>query len=113
MQDAAAGARVAAPVPFGSPAYDAGLERDDDILSIGGTSVARAADVDLMIRERRPGDTVAIVFERRGQRTTGTLRLVADPRVELLPGEAAGRAPTGAQKRFRDQWLRTAAGSAS
>jgi predicted metalloprotease with PDZ domain len=112
VQDAAQGVRLAAAVPFGSPAYEAGLERDDVILSIGGSSVSRAADVDLMIRERRPGESVAIVFERRGQRVTGALRVVADPRVELLPAEAAGLPVTEAQKRFRDRWLNSAAGNA-
>ena len=113
MQDAGGRPHLAAAVPFGSPAYRTGLERDDIILSIGGTAVANAADVERRIRERRPGESVAIAFERRGQRVNGTLRLVADPRLDLLPAEAIGRPLTGAQERFRDGWLRSAAGNAS
>ncbi len=108
LQDAQGRARVAAAVPFGSPAYAAGLERDDVIVAVAGWEVTGAADVDRAIRERKPGDTIPIVFERRGQRTSGTLRLVSDPRVEILPVEQAGRQPTADQRRFRDAWLSSA-----
>ncbi len=73
LQDARGGVRVVELVPFGSPAYAAGLERDDTIVSIGGAAASSAGDVERAIRTRRPGDTVPIVFERRGQRVTGTL----------------------------------------
>ena len=37
LQDVQGRPRVTAPVPFGSPAYAAGLERDDVILAVAGT----------------------------------------------------------------------------
>jgi predicted metalloprotease with PDZ domain len=105
LQDAQGRPRVTAAVPFGSPAYAAGLERDDVIVAVAGRSVTSAADVERALRERKPGDTLRLVFERRGQRVTGTLRLAADPRVEVVPAEQAGRQPDAAQRRFRDAWL--------
>jgi hypothetical protein len=36
---------------------------------------------------------------------TGTLRLVQDPRLEIVTAENAGRSLTAAQRRFRDMWL--------
>jgi predicted metalloprotease with PDZ domain len=112
LQDAQGRARIAAAVPFGSPAYAAGLERDDVIVAVGGREVTSAGDVERTIRERKPGDTIPIVFERRGQRTTGMLRLVVDPRVEMLPVEQTGRSLTPDQRRFRDGWLSSAARNA-
>src|SRR4029453_14992145 len=53
-QDDPAGARIVADVPFGSPAYQAGLERDDVLVSVGGTRVARAADVEKLVAARKP-----------------------------------------------------------
>ena len=103
--------RLAEAVPFGSPAYAAGLENDDVFRSIGGVAVSGAGDVARAIRAGKPGDRVPIVFERRGQRVNATLRLMQDPRVELLPGERVGRAPTADQQRFRAQWLSSAAGN--
>jgi predicted metalloprotease with PDZ domain len=98
-------ARMIAPAPLDSPIYQAGLDRDDVILAVGGVDVDRAADVDAVISARKPGDELAIVYERRGQRMTGTLRLVQDPRVEIVTTESTGRAMTAAQHRFRDMWL--------
>jgi S1-C subfamily serine protease len=93
-------------VPFDSPVYAAGLERDDRILSIGGTPVTTEAMVREAIGRRKPGDTVAIDFERRGgERVTSTLHLVADPRVEAVTFEEAGRPLTEAHRRFRRAWL--------
>jgi predicted metalloprotease with PDZ domain len=108
LQDVRGMVRVAAAVPFGSPAYAAGLERDDAILSIGGAPAASAAEVDRSIRSRRPGDSLPIVLERRGRQVTGTLRLIADPTLELIPAEHARQPLTAAQRRFRDEWLSSA-----
>jgi predicted metalloprotease with PDZ domain len=109
LQDAAGGARVADLVPSGSPAYVAGLERGDVIVSLGGARVSRADDVDRAITARKPGDTLPIVFERRGQPVTATLRLVEDPRVELVLSEQVGQAVSSAQREFREAWLSSAA----
>jgi hypothetical protein len=57
---------------------------------------------------RRPGESVPIVFERRGQRVNATLHLVEDPHVELVPVENTGTPMTADQKRFRDGWLSSA-----
>ena len=112
LQDVSRGARVAAAVPPGSPAYAGGLERDDVIVSVGGRDVAASADVTRAIRERKPGDPLPIVFDRRGQRIMVTLQLAADPRIEILPIEASGRQPTADERRLRDGWLRSAARNA-
>jgi len=105
LQDANVGVRIVASTPFDSPAYAAGLDRDDVIVSLGGMALRSAADFESAIRARRPGSSVPIVYERRGQRVTATLQLVGDPRQELVPAEAAGQALTEAQKRFRNDWL--------
>ena len=108
IQDAQGRPRITAAVPFASPAYDAGLERDDVIVSIGGASVGNASDVDRAIRTRKAGESVPIVFERRGQRVTAAMRLVEDPHVELVPFEDAARPVSADQKSFRDAWLSSA-----
>ena len=88
-----------------SPAYRAGLDRDDVILSVGGTEVASVADVERLIHSGKPGDEVPLVFERRGQRVNAMLRLVQDPRIEIVRAEDNGRAVTPSQQRFRQAWL--------
>ncbi len=106
LQDVAgSGPRVIAAVPFGSPAYDAGLERDAVIVSLAGTPIGGAGDFARIVQGHRPGESLSIVFDRRSQRVTATLTLVEDPRQILVPAESSGAAVTDAQKRFREQWL--------
>ena len=111
LQDAPGGVRVAGAVLVGSPAYQAGLERDDVITAIGPAPATRAEEVDAAIRAARPGTALTVTFLRRTQRVTSTIRLIADPHIEVVPAEQAGRSLTAAQRRFRDAWLRSAAGN--
>jgi predicted metalloprotease with PDZ domain len=97
--------RLIGPAPLDSPIYTAGLDRDDVILALAGRSVSSEADVDRVISAHKPGDELPIVYERRGQRMTGMLRLVQDPRVEVVTIESTGRSMTAAQQRFREAWL--------
>jgi len=109
LQDDPAGVRIAADVPYASPAYQGGLERDDVVVSVGGTRVSRAADVEKLIAARKPGEPLPVVYERRGIRTSTALQLTGDPRLEVVPVEDAGQQLTDAQRRFRESWLSSAA----
>ena len=109
LQEAQGRPRVVAAVPSGSPAYAAGLERDDMIVAVGGTDVRTVEDFEQAIRSRRPGEEVALVFERRGTRVSAVMRLVADPRVIVSTAERAGRTLSDDQRRLRDGWLSSAA----
>jgi predicted metalloprotease with PDZ domain len=109
LEESATGVRIAADVPLGSPAYEAGLARDDVIMSIGSARSARAADVEAAIAARRPGDTLPVVFERGGIRTAAAITLVEDPRIRVMAVEDAGVTLTSEQRQHRDRWLSSAA----
>jgi predicted metalloprotease with PDZ domain len=108
IQDAQ-GARIAAAAPFGSPAYRAGLDRDDVIVAFGDGAVPNAATLTRLLGTYRPGQQVSVTFERHGQRRTTLMTIAADPHVDVVPLEAVGRSLTDAQRRFRDAWLSSAA----
>jgi predicted metalloprotease with PDZ domain len=100
------GLRIAAPVPFGSPAYHAGLAQDDRIVSVAGEPVGSTAALQDILDRHRPGDRVPIEFVRRdGVQPRATLALRADPHLELVTVESTGRTLTGAQGEFRQRWL--------
>jgi predicted metalloprotease with PDZ domain len=108
-QDTQTGARVIGDMLFGTPAFQAGLDRDDIIVSIGGSRTATSAEVERAIAARKPGDSLQVVYDRRGERITSVLKLVEDPTLELVPAEEAGQTLTDAQRRFRESWLSSAA----
>ena len=105
VQASAGGLRIASAVPFGSPAYEAGLERDDVIVSFGGRRAADNQTLVAALEAHKPGAAVEVVFERRAHTVKSTLHLTEDPRIEIVPIEAEGRRLTDAQGRFRDAWL--------
>jgi predicted metalloprotease with PDZ domain len=101
------GAKLVESVPFDSPAYKAGLERHDIIVSLAERAVRSADEFERLLREQKPGSAVPIEFERRGTRTSATIRPIEDPRIEVVPAEEAGQTLTDAQRGFRDAWLRS------
>jgi len=105
------GARVTEPVPFGSPLYEVGVERDDVLISIDGQNVSSADRFDDALGDLRSGQRVTIVYARRGEMTTTRVAVQADPFLELRSLEQLGGRPTPAQQRFRDDWLGPKAGS--
>src|SRR5688572_16574449 len=108
-QDTQTGARVISDMLFGTPAYQAGLDREDIIVSVAGSRAATSADVERAIATRKPGDSLQVVYDRRGERITSVFKLVEDPSLELVPAEEAGQPFTDVQRRFRDAWLASAA----
>ena len=79
-QAAANGGATVGDVVAGGPAAKAGLQRGDVIVSIGGSTVSSPDDVAGAVNARTPGDKVAVVVERGGDRRTLTVTLGAQPR---------------------------------
>jgi predicted metalloprotease with PDZ domain len=100
------GLHVTNPTLAGSPAYLAGLDQDDDLLSIAGTPLTSSDDLTKTLASHKPGDEVELVFKRRtGQEVHAKATLTEDPRLEVVPIEKAGGTLTDPQKRMRDAWL--------
>jgi len=97
--------RVAAPTLTGSPAYAAGLDQGDELLSVAGVALTSPEDLPKALAEHKPGDEVELVFKRRGQDVHAKATLTEDPRLEVVPVEKSGGTLTDPQKHFRDAWL--------
>jgi putative serine protease PepD len=69
----------------GGPADKAGLRKGDTIVTIGGADVREPDDVAAAVNARKPGDKVAVVVERGGDRRTLTVTLGAQPRKVSTP----------------------------
>jgi predicted metalloprotease with PDZ domain len=110
--DAGGAARVANPVPFDSALYKAGVDQDDQILAIDGKTLTNQQALDEVLRNHKAGDAVSIRFVRRsGETVNATLVLERSARIEIVRVENSGGALTPEQKRFRDAWLNSRAGT--
>ena len=98
--------RVASAPLFGSPAYLAGLDLDDEIRLFDKQRVTSFADVARVLERRRPGDVISVEFvNRTGVPRTATIKLDENPAVAVVPVEATGRPLTPAERAFRERWL--------
>jgi predicted metalloprotease with PDZ domain len=92
-------------VPWGTPAFNAGLEADDAITAVEGKRIADHEDWRAAIRTRKPGDRVTVEYRRRGESARTTLVLAEDPAMEIVTVESSGGTPTPAQRAFRQAWM--------
>ena len=96
--------RVTAPrgtMEWGSPAFEAGLEHDDVLISVDGQPFSSA-----LLKDRKPGDRVTLEVKHRGGVTgKGTLTFGTDPARQAVLNETGGKPLTAEQKAFRAAWL--------
>lgn len=104
------GGRLTTPIGFGSPLHDAGVERDDVLVSLDGRPLSSERRLQAVLGDLSAGARVSLVYSRRGEMLTTQLTVEADPTLELVSAEQLGRRPTPAQQRFRDEWLGSKAG---
>ncbi|WP_113661067.1 M61 family metallopeptidase [Pedobacter nanyangensis] len=92
----------------GLPAYNAGLDLDDVILKADGVEIKTAKDFDAITEKHQPGETIEIVYSRKGIERTTKLTYVENPMLELVPIENTGGTLTAEMKAFREKWLESA-----
>ena len=86
----------------GSPAYDAGLDRDDTVTQIGGDRINSQEEANAAISRHKPGDKVPVHYiDRNGLSKQTTMTLAEDPHLEIADAPSI----TVAQRAFRQQWL--------
>ena len=64
--DGSAGGILLDGATAGSPAEKAGLKAGDRLLSIGGVRMEDLRSMVEVLRARQPGDTVEVIYQRRG-----------------------------------------------
>jgi predicted metalloprotease with PDZ domain len=98
--------RVTSLVGPNTPAIEAGFDQDDVINTVDGKPLAAGVTIQAIVSAHKPGDRVTIEYTHPDGRTgRGTVTLAEDPELVATTLESAGRAPTPAQKAFRDAWL--------
>ena len=91
---------------LGSPLYQAGLDREDQILKLDGQTLKNQQELTQLLARHKPGDVVPVVYRSRGQQErTAQVTLAESPLLEVVTYEKAGRPVTKAMKKFRADWL--------
>ncbi|MGH7551155.1 MAG: M61 family metallopeptidase [Gemmatimonadota bacterium] len=92
-----------------SPALEAGIMRDDALISIDGTEIQSAEDLRGIMAAHEPGDTVEVTIERHGEQSTKTVTLGGEGNLRWIVESV--ESPTERQVRLREGWLASLAAS--
>jgi len=84
-----------------SPIYDAGINRNDNIISIDGVLISEVESVDEILSTHKPGDRIEILFNRMGEEYTVEVVLAEDPTIQTELDQTA----SSAQLQTRGSWL--------
>jgi predicted metalloprotease with PDZ domain len=98
-------ARIGSPTVMGTPVYLAGLDLNDELITLDGERLVSADRLQAVLRRHRPGDRLSASIRRRGLQQDVSLTLGEDPRLEIVPVEGTGRQLTAAERAFRRAWL--------
>jgi predicted metalloprotease with PDZ domain len=90
---------------IGSPLYEAGLDRGDQILAIDRLKIESPGQWDHAIRRYEPGETATIRFIQRGIERTAELTFEEDKTLEVVTYESADMDVSRTQLAFRRSWL--------
>ena len=99
------GARLSSATREGSPLHEAGVDRGDLLVEIGGRKIRDPKSLKRALGSLAPGSEVRAIVEKHDGRRTVVLRTVADPTLEVVLLEKDGGRPTAEQLAFRDRWL--------
>jgi len=90
---------------IGSPLYNAGVDRGDQIIRIGRFKIDSKRDWERALKRHDPGDVATIVFLQRGEEREADITFAEDPELEVVRFEEASLDLSDAQQTFRDAWL--------
>ncbi|MEJ7694723.1 PDZ domain-containing protein [Daejeonella sp.] len=93
--------RVASATQNGSAAYNAGIDIGDYILKIGDKELNGTVNLNEIISQYKPGQSVAVTYEHKGVVKTSTLTFKEDESLTVVKLEN----PTPQQIQFRNDWL--------
>jgi predicted metalloprotease with PDZ domain len=97
-------------VPWGTPAFEAGLDQGDVIVDVDGKAWSNGV-LQSALKARKPGDRLSVTIKRRnGSTASAAIVLREDPSLEVVTVESAGGTLTAEQKAFREAWLSSKVG---
>jgi len=90
---------------IGSPLYNAGLDRGDQIIAIDRLKIDNQEHWDHAMERYEPGETATIRFIQRGTERTAELTFDEHSKLEVVTYESADMDVSDAQLAFRRNWI--------
>ncbi|MEO5912412.1 MAG: PDZ domain-containing protein [Pelobium sp.] len=90
---------------IGTPLYISGLDAGDVIIKMDETEMKSVAALNEFLKNKKPGETVNVSFQRDGETLKTTLKLTNNPSLEVVSFEKLGMEITPEIKIFRKDWL--------
>ena len=100
-----AGLTINSNTVIGTPLYNAGLDIDDTITSLDGKPVKKQADLEAILKDHKPGDSVPVEYQHRGENRSNNITLSESPYYVVVTFEKEGKTPTADMLQFRKSWL--------
>lgn len=98
-------AQVRVNVIEGSSLYDAGIGNEDIILTIDGKRISNQQDLNLILKNSKPGATAQVEYLHRGLEKSTNLTFKEDSRVATNLFESSGLEVNKQIQTFRQGWL--------
>jgi predicted metalloprotease with PDZ domain len=89
----------------GTPAYNAGLDVDNILLTVDGVEIKDQAALTKITDAHQPGDVIDVTYTYNGQQKSTKLTLAENPTLEIVSIEKTGGKLTSEMQTFRDDWL--------
>ena len=94
---------IASNTIIGSPLYQAGLDRGDELISVGRFTIDDEKDWKRALSRHDPGESTTIVYRQRGSAKRSSIVFAEDETLEIQPIEDDELSDI--QTAFRDAWL--------
>ncbi|TWX47416.1 M61 family metallopeptidase [Colwellia hornerae] len=91
------------PIKIGSPLYQAGLERTDQIIKVGRRTIGSDSQWTSALEQFKPGESATIEYIQRGEKLSATITFVENPEVKVIT--LADEELSDSQKAFLLAWL--------
>jgi len=86
-----------------TPLYKAGVDADDVLIQLDDKKLKRSRDVEEVLQKHKPGETIKLVYQHRGQQVETELTLEQSSSVTIA--DAGAENLTEANKAFRKAWM--------
>jgi len=92
---------------IGSPAYQAGLDKEDIITTINGETFPKGVQFNTFIKEKfKPNDSISITYLRDGSERLTDVVVQSDPKYGINLQEKNGKTPSKKVLKARKDWLK-------